>query len=419
MRILIHSYFYAPEPIPKPHELAVSLAERGHQVRVITSFPSYPYGALYEGYHLRPWKWETLDGISVLRLPLIVDHSRSSMRRILSYTSFMLSSCFMGPWGSGPADAMYVCHPPLSVGISAWTIGLMRRIPFVYGVHDLWPEAILATGMVKSRRVIDGLRRLERFVYRRASAIAVVSPGYRENLIGKGVPPEKVSVLTDWANESIYKPVEPDPELAQELGMAGRFNVLFGGNMGLAQALGTVVETAQLLSTHPQIQFLFAGDGVHREALESMVAERGLTNVRFLGRQPSSSMPHIYALSDVLLAHFKRDPLFEISIPAKIFAYMACQRPVLMASDGDAAEMVKNAGAGISCPAEDPQAMARAVLDLYQMAPGRKLDMGAAGRLAFLEKYSREVLVQRHEDLLLQVAGKSRTEAPEVQESRT
>ena len=156
-----------------------------------------------------------------------------------------------------------------------------------------------------------------------------------------------------------------------------------------------------------------------REPLESMVADRGLTNVRFLGRQPPSRMPHIYALSDVLLAHFKRDPLFEISIPAKIFAYMACQRPVLMASDGDAAEVINNAGAGISCPAEDPEAMARAVLELYQMTPELKQEMGVAGRQAFLENYSRDVLVQRHEDLLLQVAGKSRTEAPEVQGSRT
>ena len=262
MRILIHSYFYHPEPIWMPHELAVSLAQRGHQVQVVTGFPSYPHGKLYEGYSQRPWKRETIDGIPVLRLPLMVDHSRSSLRRILSYGSFMASSCVLGTLGIGPADVMYVSHPPLSMGVSAWVMGLMRRIPFVYAVNDLWPEAILATGMVRSNKIISGLRWLERFVYKRASAIITVSPGYRDNLIGKGVPPEKVSVITNWANEEIYRPVEADPALARELGMAGRFNVVFGGNMGLAQNLETVVETADLLKSQEDIQFLFAGDGV-------------------------------------------------------------------------------------------------------------------------------------------------------------
>jgi len=405
VRILIHSYFYHPEPIGMPHELAVSLARRGHQVKVITGFPSYPQGKLYDGYTQRPWKRETIDGIPVLRLPLIVDHSRSSLRRIMSYGSFMASSCIMGAWGSGPADVMYVWHPPLSVGVSAWTIGLMRRIPFVFAVNDLWPEAILATGMVRSSKIVAGLRWLERFVYNRAAAIITISPGYRVNLVGKGVPPEKISVMTNWANEEIYGPVDADPALARELGMAGRFNVVFGGNMGLAQNLETVVEAADLLKSQEDIQFLFAGDGVGRVALESMVRERKLGNVRFLGMQPATQMPHIYALSDVLLAHYKRDPLFEISIPAKIFSYMACQRPVLMASAGNAADLVETAGAGISCPAEEPQAMAQAVLGLYRMSPEERAIMGTAGRKAFLEDHSRDVLVGRHEELLMEVAG--------------
>ena len=405
MRILIHSYFYHPEPIWMPHELAVSLARRGHQVKAITGFPSYPQGELYDGYKQRPWRRETIDGIPVLRLPLMVDHSRSSLRRIMSYGSFMASSCAMGPLGAGPADVMYVSHPPLSMGVSAWTIGLMRRIPFVYAVNDLWPEAILATGMVRSSKIIAGLRWLERFVYKRAAAIITVSPGYRDNLVGKGVPPEKISVMTNWANEEIYRPVDADPALARELGMAGRFNVVFGGNMGLAQNLETVVEAADLLKSQGDIQFLFAGDGVGRDPLEGMVRERKLDNVRFLGMQPAIQMPHIYALSDVLLAHYKRDPLFEISIPAKIFSYMACQRPVLMASAGNAADLVEAAGAGITCSAEEPQAMAQAVLELYNMSLEERSALGAAGRQAFLEDHSREVLVGRHEELLTEVAG--------------
>jgi glycosyltransferase involved in cell wall biosynthesis len=317
----------------------------------------------------------------------------------------MATSSLLGPLGSGKADVMYVWHPPLTVGVSAWLIGLMRRIPFVYGVHDLWPDALEATGMLKSQRLLKWLARLESFVYRRASAIAVVSPGFKSNLIGKGVPPDKVHVLTDWANESIYQPVLPDRALAEETGMAGRFNVLFGGNMGPAQALLTVLEAAQRLSHLPDVQFVFAGDGVDKARLEALAQGKGLANVRFLGWQPAEKMPYLYALSDVLLAHFKRDPLLEISIPSKLFSYMACGRPVLMASQGDAADLVKAADAGLTCTAQDPDALAKAVLEMYNMSPDQRAGMGVAGRKAFLQQYSQDVLLQRHEELLSQVAG--------------
>ena len=404
MRVLILSQYYAPEPVPKPHELAVGLVRRGHQVVALSAIPNYPHGSFYDGYRLQPWAWESMDGVRILRLPLFPDHGRGAMRRILNYTSFMASSCLLGPAFSGGVDVIYVWHPPLTVGASAWLISLARRAPFVYGVHDLWPEAVEATGMVKSKRVLGWISKLERFVYRRAAAITVVSPGYKRNLISKGVPPDKVHVLTDWANESIFHPMSPDGALAKETGMAGRFNVLFGGNMGLAQALDTIVEAAQSLSHIPDLQFVFAGDGVDKARLESAVAKRELTNVRFLGGQPPERMPQLYALADVLLAHYKRDPLFEISIPGKLFNYMGCQRPVLMASEGDAADIVTAAGAGLACRAEDPEALAKTVLRLYEMSPEERAGMGASGRQALLKQYSKDVLLPRYEDVLVQAA---------------
>ena len=180
--------------------------------------------------------------------------------------------------------------------------------------------------------------------------------------------------------------------------------MLFGGNIGAAQALGTVIEAAQRLAQHPDIQFVFVGDGIDRPKLEAQVSEKGLSNVIFLGWQPVEQMPRLYALADVLLAHYKKDPLFEISVPSKLAAYLGCQKPILMASEGDAASIVKVSGAGLTCPAEDPEAMAQAVLKLYQMSPDQRAEMGQAGRQAFLEQYSQDILIQRHEELLYQVA---------------
>ncbi len=406
MRILVLSQYYPPEPIPKPHEMARGLAERGHDVVVITGFPHYPGGRLYPGTRMRLWQWDTRDGIRILRLPLYPDHSRSPIRRILNYGSFAVSAAVLGSLLSGPLDAMCAEQPPLSIGVAAWILGTVRRVPFVYSVNDLWPESVEATGMLRSQRALQWMSRLERFVYRRAAAIVVVSPGIRKNLVGKGIPPEKVHVIPHWADESLYRPVTRDPALARDLGMAGRFNVVFAGQLGLAQGLGVVLDAAEELSELPDIQFVLAGDGTDAARLRQVAADRRLGNVRFLGWQPAERMPSIFAVSEVLLVHLLDEPLFRITIPSKTIAYMACGRPVLMAVEGDAADLIRTTGAGVTCRAGDGKELAGAVRRLNAMSPEARERMGRAGREAFLTSYSRSVLLDHYEKLLVEVAGR-------------
>src|SRR3989304_10616744 len=166
VRIAILTQYYPPEPIPKPHELARGLAERGHEVIVITGFPNYPAGKLYPDTRLRLWRWEILDGIRILRLPLYPDHSRSVVRRALNYGSFAVAAALFGSVLGGPVEVIFAEHPPLTIGLAAWVIGRLRRVPFLFAVNDLWPESVEATGMVRSSRVLDNLGRLERLVYR-------------------------------------------------------------------------------------------------------------------------------------------------------------------------------------------------------------------------------------------------------------
>ncbi|MGH8104006.1 MAG: glycosyltransferase family 4 protein [bacterium] len=408
MKIAILTQYYPPEPIPRPHELARGLAERGHEVVVITGFPNYPAGKLYPDTRLRLWKWESLDGIRILRLPLYPDHSRSVVRRVLSYGSFAVAAALLGSVMSGPVEVMFAEHPPLTIGLAAWVLGRIRRAPFLYKINDLWPESVEATGMVRSRQVLDLMGRLERFVYRRAAAIAVISPGFKANLVGKGVPPDKVHVIPHWADEFLYRPVPRDPDLARNVGMAGRFNVVFAGQLGLAQGLGVILDAAEGLSDLADVQFVLIGDGTDAERLRLAAAQRGLKNVHFLGRQPAERMPYFFALADMLLVHLKRDPLFEITIPGKISAYLACGRPILCAVAGDAADAVQHVGAGLVCPPEDPAALSQAVRDLYVM-PGEKREaMGRAGRRAFLANYTRALSVTRYEALLTGVAQQRR-----------
>ena len=404
MKILLLSQYYAPEPTARAHELGSSLSQRGHKVIAITGFPSYPHGKIYEGYRMRLWEWEKREGVSVLRLPLFPDHSRSVVRRSLYYASFATSASLFGPLVASRADAMYVyLHPP-TIGIAAVLISVLRGVPIVCEIQDIWPESLITTGMVQNQRVLKWLDNLERFVYRQSAAIVAVSPGFRPSLIRKGVPAEKIHFISNWANESIHRRVPPSTRLAEASGMAGRFNVLYTGNIGPAQALETVVEAAEKLQDLQEVQFVLAGDGVERPSLEAAVAKRKLSNVRFLGQQPVDRMPDLYALADVLLLHLRRDPLFRITIPSKTLGYLASGKPILTAAPGDATEMVLQANAGLACEAQDSSALASAVRRFYAMSPGVRIQMGEAGREAFLQKYSRGVLVSRYEQLLQSVA---------------
>lgn len=410
LRLLILSQFYSPEPADqKIHTLARDLAARGHRVSAVTAFPNYPHGKIYSGYRQRWRQWEDKDGVRVLRLPLYSDHSRSAWKRSAHYLSFAASATLLGPALCGPADLMWAYQPPLTVGIPACWISLLRRMPFVYEIQDMWPETVAATGILRSRVALDMLARLARLVYRNASAITVQSPGFRDNLLLKQVAAEKIHVIPNWADEDIYRPVPADPALAEQSGLAGRFNVMFAGNLGAAQALHTVLRAAASVRSLPQVQFVFVGDGLDESALRRQAAEEKLDNVCFLGRQPAQRMPYLLALAQVALIHLKRDPLFEITIPGKTTAYLACGRPILCAVAGNASQMVQEAGAGLTCPPEDPEALAQVVRDFYSMLPETREAMGEAGRCAFLKNYTRNLLVDRYENLFYEVVEKKRS----------
>lgn len=411
MRILTLSQWYLPEPEIKIHLLGRDLAARGHSVTAITGFPNYPQGRVYPGFRQRLWQREEMNGVRVVRLPLFPDRGRSAWKRAANYLSFAASAAVLGPALSGPADVAWVYHPPLTVAIPALSLSWLRRVPFVYEVQDMWPETLPATGMVSNPRLLSAVRRFADLAYRHAAAITVISPGFRENLIEKGVPAEKIHVIPNWADEEVYRPLPRDPALAAAHGLEGRFNVIFAGNMGPAQALSTAVEAASQLRDLPAVQFVFIGDGLDVPELQRMVEARGLDNVRFLGRQPAERMPEFLALGDALLVHLRRDPLFEITIPSKTLSYLACARPVICGVAGDAAEVVRDAGAGIVCPPEDPAALADSVRRLYAMAPEERERMGRDARAAFLGRYTRRVLVDRYEALLREVADRRRRPA--------
>jgi colanic acid biosynthesis glycosyl transferase WcaI len=389
MKILLLTQWYPPEPQKVVSDVAESLRDRGHEVTVLTGFPNYPSGKLYPGYRLKSFQRETIRDVPVIRVPLFPDHSRSGVKRALNFLSFAGSAALLAPWLAPRVDAIYVIHPPLTIGIPAAVLSCLRGVPFIYEIQDMWPETLRATGMVRSQRVLDLLGWCAKRIYRRAAAIRVISPGFRDNLVAKGVPSDKVHVISNWVDTEFYRPVEPDPGLAAQTGMAGRFNVMFAGMIGLAQGLDTVLDAAWLLRDRPEVQFVLVGDGADLDRLQRQTQARGLENVRFLGRYPAEEMPRLYALADLLLVHLRDDPLFRITIPHKVFAYMASAKPVLVAANGDAAEVVASARAGLSCPPSNPQAMADAVRRFCGMSKSERRLLGENARRAACQSYAR------------------------------
>jgi glycosyltransferase involved in cell wall biosynthesis len=381
MRILMLTQWFDPEPTFKGLAFARELVRRGHEVQVLTGFPNYPGGKLYEGYRVRWLQREMHDGISVLRVPLYPSHDNSVLGRVANYASFAVSAAFLGALLIRPADVMYVYHPPATVGFAASVISMVRGIPFVYDIQDLWPDTLSATGMLNNRGVLGLVGAVCKFIYCRASKIAVLSPGFKEMLEGRGVPADKIEVIYNWCDEENIQKLASAGGLAELHGLSGRFNIVFAGTMGKAQALDAVLDAARIvMDSQPAVQFVFVGGGIEVERLKRKAAEMGLTNVRFLPRMPMQEIGALLSLADVLLVHLRDDPLFRITLPSKTQAYMAAGRPILMAVRGDAANLVEQARAGLCCQPEDAAGMAAAVERFHDMPREELNNMGENGR---------------------------------------
>ncbi|MHB0856562.1 MAG: glycosyltransferase family 4 protein [Anaerolineae bacterium] len=406
MRILILSQWFDPEPTFKGLVFARELARRGHQVEVLTGFPNYPGGKLYPGYRVRPWQHEVMDDIPVHRVALYPSHDRSGLRRMLNYSSFGLSATLLGPFLTQRPDVVYV-YNLVTLGLAAWLQRIFRGAHIVYDVQDLWPDSVASSGMLNHAGLLALLERCCNGVYRAASHLVTYAPGIRETLCRRGVPPDKVSLIYNWCDEQVFFPRPRDERLAATLGLAGTFNVLFAGTMGVMQALDTLLDAAALLqSTHPAVRFVLVGGGVERDRLQRSAAARGLENVVFLPRQPMAAMGPILALADALLVHLKDDPLFAMTIPSKTQAYLASGIPLIMGVRGDAADLVRRSGGGLLCEPENPHSLAAAVERLCGMDAGERQAMGRAGRAFYQRELSLRAGVDQFEEVFARLTGR-------------
>lgn len=396
--------WFDPEPSFKGLQFARAFKARGHEVEVLTGFPNYPGGKLYPGYKVKPWQREEMDGIRVNRVALYPSHDKNAIHRVANYASFALSAATVGPMLVKKPDVIYVYHPPPTIGVAAVTLKTLFRAPIVYDIQDMWPDTLAATGMVNSKTLLDAVGVYCKILYKMCDHIVVVSPGFKRLLVERGVPESKITVIYNWTHET-EQPAKPDPELAKKLGMAGKFNVLFAGTMGLAQALDAVLDAAKLVAQkRSDVQFVFVGGGVEKARLEERAALEGISNVKFLPLQPPSAMGAIFSVADVLLVHLKNDPLFQVTIPSKTQAYLLAGKPILMAVIGDAAKIIEDSAAGLACMPSNPIALADTVLKMSGMSRKQLEEMGSVGRRYYMKNMSLAVGALGFENICRKVA---------------
>ena len=402
-RVLLLTQWFDPEPTLKGMVFARELVREGYEVEVVTGFPNYPGGKVYPGYRIRLLQREVIDGVQITRVPLYPNHDQSAIKRVLNYASFAASATIYGVFMARRADVMYAYHPPLTVGMAAALIRLFRRIPVVYDIQDMWPDTLRATGMLNNPKALDLVARVCRWVYRRMDHIVVLSPGFKRLLLKRGVPESRLSVIYNWADEASLG--APMGQVPAAFPGADLFRILFAGNMGKAQALGTVLDAASMLQARgSRVCWVMLGGGVEVARLKAETAQRQLANVVFLPAVPMAEVGAYLNAADALLVHLRKDPLFEITIPSKTQAYMAAGKPLLMAVDGDAADLVRQSGGGVVAESENAAALAQAAEALAGTPPQALAAMGQQAQQFYRERLALAVGVGRFGALFQQLA---------------
>ncbi|MBQ0976958.1 MULTISPECIES: glycosyltransferase family 4 protein [Micromonospora] len=407
MRIGLISQWYPPEGVFIPGNLARQLAGRGHEVKVLTTFPSYPYGRVFPGWQQR-WRHRETEGpVMVRRVPAYPSHDTSTVRRALSHLSFGATSAVAGARWLADVDVTYVYHPPPTAVAAAALQRAARRTPIVLHVQDLWPESVTQSGMAPTGRVGRWLERsigaLMRGTYRLADAIVVISPTMAERVVAGGADPDRVRVVWNWTDDALFRPVPVTDEARAVLGHRQRCTVMFAGNLGLLQGIETAIRAAAAASD--RMDLVLVGSGAGEDGARRLAADLGADNVRFIGRRPPEQMAELYAAAQWQLLCLRDVPALRAAVPSKLQAALACGVPVIAAAGGDTGALVRSAGVGLVCPPEDWRALAERFVEASDQPAATRQAMADRARQVYRDRMSLRVGVDQFEDILTKVAA--------------
>ncbi len=411
MKVGIVTQWWPPEPASYiPNDLAHGLTARGHSVKVLTGFPNYPDGKIYPGYRQRWNESFNAEGVSVRRVPLYASHDSSAVRRAANYLSFSATSSAAALRFLADVDVIYTYLTPATAAIAGTLLQTLRGIPSVIHVQDLWPESVTGSTMVSQGRtglVVDKLlHKAMRQLYRRTTAIAVIAPTMRDMVVDRGADEKHVRVVLNWADETLFRPVEATDAARREIGHRGRCTVMYAGTMGPMQNIEASVRAAA--SVRDAVDLVLVGSGIAQEAAQRAATEAGADNVRFIGRRPAEDMAALYAAADYQLVTLRDLPIFHGTIPSKLQAALSCGSPVVTSVPGDCGALVEKYEVGLACAPNNWQELADKFWQAAQVTASAHAEMAKRAQKTYETQMSRRAGIDQIEDMLIDATGRSR-----------
>ncbi len=402
MKISIHTMYFLPDFGSAPilmNELAGYLAGRGHEVEVVTTLPRRR-GA---DFARLVYSCRRKDGFTVKRFwTNATPHPIGRLAAWNIYTAgalLNLAACRKG-------DVLFVRTPPLQLGFPAYWARQLRGARVLLNVQDIHPDLAMQSGILRNPAGIRFAKSLEKWVYGLSDRIVVISDGFKQNLLGKGVPGAKLDVIPNWVDTAVMAPRPKDNPLSRRHGLHDKFVLLYSGTISISSnvALEKILDTARLLAAEKDIVFVIAGEGLKKESLQARAAAMGLGNVRFLPFQPYRDLPFLLASSDVLLVPLDSEKS-RLSVPSKLYNFMAAGRPILglATPESEVAAIIRDNACGLAVSPEDTAEAAEAILALKR-APGKRQVYGATGRAYVKAHFDKDKILRAYDDLLRSMA---------------
>ena len=408
MNILVYTQYFPPEtnaPANRWGYFTKYLAEQGHKITVLTSFPNHPLGRVLNGYK-NQWRFaEEKDSMKIIHTWTYISSSRKFFSRLFNYFSFVFSS-YINSFSiiNKDVDMIIASSPPLSVAIMGTIIAKKRKIPLILDLRDIWPEAAVSTGYIKKGLLYRLAEKWERNCYKQAQKILVNSPAIFEELkCVKGVSPKKMELVLNGADLEFFQKTNNGDKIDEEYDIKDKFVVLYTGLLGFAQAPEIMIEAAKILKNNKSIVFLIVGGGPLKKNLESRIKNLELKNVILTGQRPRKEMPDFVGRGDICLVPYKNSFTFQKNVPSKMFDYMSSGKPIIINLEGAASDIIRKAQAGFVVEPENASALAKAIEQLYDNRFLRK-KMGDLGKSYAEKYYDKKKISSKLETILKNVA---------------
>lgn len=395
VKLLIYTNHFYPENF-KVNDVAFDFAKRGYQVTVITGIPNYPKGKMFSGYGIFKKRKETVNGVRIIRLPLIPRGSGSNVRIILNYFTYFISSILytLKLALTKKYDVVFIHETsPIFICIPAILYKKLRKAPIVNWVLDLWPESVFSASSIKSKFIEKILVVLVKKIYANSDLILIGSKGFEQSILQKGNFKHKIQYFPNWAEDIFLKKITTEDEKKYtHIPFPNGFTIVYTGNLGEAQNFELIIEAANALKNNTLIQFVLIGAGRKETFIKEKIEQNELTNIHLLGNFSIDHMPYFFNKASVMLVSLKDEKIFNITVPAKLQAYMGYGKPILALLNGEGKQIVESANCGYTCSQKDSNELVTALLSLTNATENQLFQLGENAKNYYLQNFSKEKL---------------------------